>query len=216
MLWVVEVLIVSIFTFNFIKRERPNVVFFFLGFLFAIVAFVLKLPLLYLLGLIDFENTFSSIILSGVIIAIVTALINEVTRYLSLKRFLRTRSYKNGILFGIGWAAFTIIIFFQEMILTYFGTQFSFLQGIVLENVSYNFLEFTLVLTTTLAQSVFIVFAVLKKQKRYLVYSILYSILIFAIVDLSLLVTFLPEFISATIIAIIMNVIVFFGYKILR
>ena len=216
MMWIFEVVIIGFFVANFVRRERPNVLFFFLGFLFSVIAFVLKMPITLIMNSISLENTFSSIILSGTIIAIAIAVINEITRYLSLKRFLSTRSYKNGILFGFGWATFSVLIFFQNIVIAYFLSILPYFETFEIPQLTLGFLEFTLLLTTILAQTIFIVFAVLKNKKRYVIYSILYSILIYMLTELSSEVIVYPEYLPAKAIAIIINLIVFFQYKIFR
>ena len=215
MFWIVESLIIGFFTLNFIRREKPNITFLCLGFLFSIVAFVFKIPLLLALNYLSLDPSLTSMIISAGLFAIISAVISEITRYLSLKRFLTTRSYKNGVLFGIGWATFDVVVFFQNMVLNFFILQFSFLSEMTLETLSFSLLDFSLLFTTTLVQSVFIIFAIINKKKRFIIYSIVYALMVFVFTDISPLSLFSQE-ISAKLLVIALNLVIFFNYRALR
>jgi len=175
MYYIFEIIIAIIVTLLFIKFEKPKIKFLFLGYLFLIISLILQIPFKYLkLKIVDFFPTMYEIPLILLSIGIIT--ISEFTKYFSLKKFLKTRSYKNAILFGIGWVSlesinyFTIIIY--NFIFSLFSINFSY-TPFLSEN--YSILNFIFFFIINLSITVLVIIAIIKKNFYYLIFAILYA-----------------------------------------
>ena len=174
----IEVVVSLVFAFYFIKREKPKVRFLLYGYVFFGVALLLQLPFKYIQ--IKFLPYFQGSSVPFLIFSFLSIIVVEVSKYFSLKRFLKTRSFKNGILFGIGWASFESINFIK---LSFFSFIFSFIR--LSFDVSsflspkYEFFGFVFLFSVNLAATVLIVFSVIKKNLFYLFYAMLFSFLVF-------------------------------------
>jgi len=180
-----EFFVVIFITYLFIKMEKPKIRYLFLGYAFFFLALILQFPLrvaeYYLKSNYDFA------FLSIVSIPILSIIVSELTKYFSLKTFLKTKSHRNGILFGIAWvslesisfvSAFFYLWLFQILNISFMpmlfsGTQFAFI----------NFIFFFVV---NLGVTVLIIMAIIKRRTFYLIHGILLSILVY--LGLSLLV----------------------------
>lgn len=178
MFWVFELLIALLITYFFIKRERPKVKFLTYGYLFFLVSLILQIPFKFLQ--LRFADFFSSSFLPVILINIAVIIISELTKYFSLKRFLKTKSYKNGILFGIGWATIESINYFTIVFYSYFLSFLSLnFDYSTLVTTSLPLVSFILFFVLNLAITVFVIFSIIKKNYLYLIYAMIFSIVIF-------------------------------------
>ena len=178
MWWIFELTVALILTGIFYKFENPKLKFLFYGYLFFIVALILQLPFRFLE--IYIKDWFEFMLLSQIIIAPFIIIISEITKYFSLKKFLNTYSFKNGILFGIGWVTLESINFFTIFIVSnflgLFNLSFDISSLLNPEYGIYNFLYFFII---NLAITIFIIKAITAKKKKYVVHAIIYSLFIY-------------------------------------
>ncbi|MDA3855491.1 MAG: hypothetical protein PF569_04485 [Candidatus Woesearchaeota archaeon] len=178
MFWIFELLIALMIAYVFIKRERPKVKFLIYGYLFFLVSLVLQIPFKFLQ--LTFKDYFSSSVLPIIFLNIGVIVISELTKYFSLKRFLKTKSFKNGILFGIGWATIESISYFSLIFYSFFFGFFSLsFDYLYFLPESFPFVSFLLFFVLNLAITVFVIFSIIKKDKLYLIYAIIFSLVIF-------------------------------------
>ncbi len=175
MFWIIEILIALIITYFFIVRERPKVRFLLYGYLFFVLASVLRLPVEFLKSY--FSDFFSTNLIPLFILSISIIIILEIAKYLSLKRFLKTKSYKNGILFGIGFATFESINFFKVLVITYVFSFLSLnLDTSITLGPNLEILSFLFFFILNVATTVLIIISIIKKNLWYLFYAIILMI----------------------------------------
>lgn len=177
MYYILEFIFTLIITYFFIKSEKPKLKFLFYGYIFFIFTLFLRIPFKFLEILL--LNYYNSNYLPLFIVISSSIIITEIAKYLSLKKFLKTKSFKNGILFGIGWTTLESI---SIVSLNFFNFIFNFF------NINYtistffgnlNFLEFGFIFIFNLAVTVLIVISIIKKNTIYLFYSILISLIVY-------------------------------------
>lgn len=174
--YIFEIFLALIFTLIFIKKEKPKLKFLFYGYFFFYITLFIQIPFRFLEYY--FRNYFKNdFLLPFLLIAISTIIVSEVSKYISLSRFLKTKSYKNGILFGIGWTSIESInvvssVFFKY-VFSFFGIDYN-TSNILFNN---SYLTFSFFFILNLAISVFIVISIIKKKRSYLYYAILFSII---------------------------------------
>jgi hypothetical protein len=182
--YIIELIIVFIFVYYFIKKEKPKLRFLFWGFLFSIIAFFVRLPLKLFVKWVSDNFVFEGVFVPLFLIIFLGIFLSEVTRYFSLKRYLKTKSYKNGILFGIGWAVFSSLIFLQSFVLLtlkdngVLGSGFINYFFPVLDNSSFSLFSFIFLFVLNIAQSTLCVIAIIKKSIFYVFYAILLGIVV--------------------------------------
>lgn len=174
MSYVFEIVFAVIITLIFIKKEKPNVLFLFLGYLFFFVALLLQFPFKYLQ--VYLTDYIQGEIITGIAFIFFSVLVVEIAKFFALKKFLKTRSVKNGILFGIGWSSIESINYFKDVFLSWFfgilnvNVDYSFLL-----NPEYTFLNFVLFFAVNIAITVFVIKAIVKKKIIYLILAIFYG-----------------------------------------
>jgi len=172
-----QILIIIIITISFIHKYKPKIKFLFLGYSFFFFTLILQIPIKFFEVFLAnyFTQTISISILFSIII---TSIISEVAKYISLKKYLTTKIYKNAILFVIGWISLeslniVTINFFK---LIFYTLNITIDYSLFLNN--YSFLNFIFFLIFNLALSVLVIFAVINMKIFYLILSIILSILV--------------------------------------
>lgn len=169
--------IALIITMIFIRIKKPKLKFLFFGYLFFLVSLVFQLPFRILEVLIN--NGFFGL-LNLALIPILSILVSELTKYFSLKNFLNTKNYRNGMLFVIGWVTFESItavsIFFYSALFYTLNMSFDANFFASQELFLLSFLFFFIV---NLAASSFIVKSIIEKNYFYLILGIFFSICIY-------------------------------------
>ena len=183
MYYFVEIIIALIITLLFIKFKKPKLTFLFLGYFFVLVTIVLQIPFKYLkIKILEiFPINFEIPIL---IITILTIIITELVKYFSLKKFLKTRSFKNAILFGIGWVSLQSINLFYIII---YGVIFSFIpinfNFTPLLNENLALLSFIFFFIINLSITVLVILSIIKKNWHYLFFAIIYHTLVIILIE---------------------------------
>lgn len=177
MYYFIQILIVCILTYYFVKKNKPNIKFLFLGIGFFFLTLIFQIPLRFIeINLLKYFN--SSLVIPTIILIFLSTLISESTKYFSLNKYLKTKSYKNAILFVIGWISLESInifsIYFYSIFFGFFGIEFDV--NLFLQN--YNLLNFVFFFILNLALSVFIILAVIKKKHFYFIFSVLLGFLV--------------------------------------
>jgi len=153
---------------------KPKLRYFFYGAIFFFVGLILQLPLRYFY--IILERVVEIFSFTHIIYVFLSIVIFEVTKYLSLKKFIRTRSFKNALFFGIGWVSFASInlftILFFQYIFNFLALDFDYSY---LLNPNYSFLYFGFIFVLNLAVTVYVILAIVKRNLIYLFYAIMYS-----------------------------------------
>jgi hypothetical protein len=205
-----EFFVAFLLSYLFYSREKPKLKFILYGYLFFLLALFLQFPfrLLQYYLLPYLSNYFLPLI-----IPILTIIISELTKYFSLKRFMKTKSYKNGIFFGIGWVSLESISIisstFYFLLFSAFAIQISS-SGYFGPNLS--FFNFVYFFTVNLAITVLVIVSLIKKNYYFLIYAILFSILIF--LGFELLGTF--ELLFFALITFFIAFILIFKYRLMR
>ena len=122
MYYLIEIFVALLITLYFIQKESPKIRYLFYGYFFFLVTLTMQIPFriteLFLKEHMPQESRLPFILMSlGIII------MTEISKYYSLKSFVNTKSMKNGILFGIGWATIESIQYFS---IIFFSFLFSF------------------------------------------------------------------------------------------
>lgn len=170
-----QILFVLIMTYLYYKYLKPKFRYLLYGYFFFFVGVVLQFSFRSVEVMI--ERLFEVVIISYYFIAPLSIIFSEILKYFSLKKFIKTKVFKNGFFFGIGWASlesinyFTIIFF--SSISTWLGLSFDY--GFLL-NPHYNFFNFIFFFILNLAINVYIILAITKRDIWYLFYGILYSL----------------------------------------
>lgn len=178
MYYLFEIAVALIIAYFFYKNERPKVRFLLYGYcLFFLVMFI-QLPFRYLE--LQVRGYFDFALMSQILFAPILIAISEVTKYLSMKRFLNTKSFKNGIFFGIGWTTIESINFFTAgffgVIFSIFAIKFDYS---FLLNPDYGPVNFLLLFIVNLAITVFVIKSIIRKKYYYLAFAIVYSLVAF-------------------------------------
>jgi len=174
MLYAIEALIATLVISYFIKREHPKMLFLLWGFLFFFLSLLLQLP--FRIAEFYVTDLLPSSLIPALVSGILTVIISETTKFFSLKRFMKTKSYKNGILFGLGWISLESITavsaLFYSSIFTWLGISFNpyhLLPG------SYGLFTFVYLFLINAAVTVYVIIGVIKKRYAYLGVAILYA-----------------------------------------
>lgn len=176
--FIYEIIIALFITTYFIKKENPKVHFLFLGYFFFTLSLILQIPFKILeLKLGDYlgGSLIPSIIMAPLLISIA-----EITKYFSMKRYLKTKSKKNGILFGIGWTTLESINYYTIAFFTFVlgALSFQFDYSFFLSP-DYSLLNFIFFFIVNVAVTVLVIMSVIRKKKFYLIYSIILSLVVF-------------------------------------
>lgn len=182
---VFKIMIVVVLAFFFYKSEKPKLYFFFFGIIFFLVALFIQLPF----KLLEFQFKQLPYIffqISSLIVGLLAIVVSEVTKYISLKKYLKTKSLKNGIFFGIGWVGFESIAFISLFIYTLFFSFFDIsFNPIYLVSSSMSIWNFIFFLIINSTITMFIIASVIKKRRIFFIYGILFSMIIYLILYLS-------------------------------
>lgn len=181
MFYLVEIVIAFVITYAFIKREKPKLKFLFYGYIFFLLALILQIPFKFLQAY--FEQYLTTTITKTVLLSVISIIVTEFVRYFSLKRYLKTKSYKNGILFGIGWATFDAINYIK---IIFFTSLFSLLP-IYLDYSTFlssnlPFITFSYSFVLNVALTTLCIIAIIKKRIFYVIYAILINIISFSLI----------------------------------
>ena len=177
---ILEIILVIFFAYYFYTKEKPKIKFFILGIVFSLLSLLLQLPLR--MAEVELSEFLISDTLPFLLIAIGAPIISELTKYFSLKKYLKTRSQKNGIFFGIGWVGIESISFFSLWIYSKVFSFFNLMyQPSALVSSTLPLWSFTFIFIINLAITVLVVFSITKKKWQYLLYAILYSSIIYIV-----------------------------------
>lgn len=205
-----QIFFLLLITYLFVHFKKPKIRFLFYGYFFFILILLIQIPIKvaenFLLKYINFTS------LPIILLNILSITLFELTKYFSLKRFVKSKSFKNEILFGIGWVSLeSLSIFttlFYSLAFTLLGVHLKYTNLTAGQN-SINFLFFLLF---NLAITILIIISIIKKKIKYLIISISLSYLtFFAIIYLTGLYKYL-----FFIITIIYSTFIIYGYKYLR
>ncbi len=173
-----EFIIALLITFIFYKNEKPKLKFLVLGCLFFFVSLFLQIPVkfaqYYLNTVIDNVSIIPQILL--LLIGIIVA---EITKYISLKKFMKTSSFKNGIFFGIGWTTLESISIFS---LWFYTSLFSILsidfrpEYFITPDIP--FLSFIFFFGVNLGLTVLIILSIIRKKPLFVIYAILLELVL--------------------------------------
>ena len=95
MLAIMQIFITLLFVKIFYDAEHPKIRYLFYGYLFFFIALTIQLPFRYLE--LTLKEMFEFTLMSQVVIAPFLLIATEVTKYFSMKKFIRTRNFKNAI-----------------------------------------------------------------------------------------------------------------------
>lgn len=178
----IELILILIFIYYFIKKEKPKKRFFLYGFLIAIIVFLFKLPINFLFNHLQNIITINNTTIPLLLILVFSIVITEIARYFSLKRYFISKSYKNGILFGIGWATFSSLLFLHSIIVDLLKSinvfQYNELSKILMitEPINASIMPFIFLFFLNIAQSTLIIISIIKNNIFYIIYAILLGI----------------------------------------
>ena len=156
-------------------KLKPKVRYLFYGFFFFFVSLILQFPIRYIL--VGLDKILIIFNLTELLFIPLSIVVVEVTKYFSLKKFIKTRSLNFGLFFTVGWVSlasinyFTIIFF--NFVLGFLSLSFDFSY---LLNPNYNFFYFAYYFILNLAVSVFVISAIVYKNIYYLILGILFSL----------------------------------------
>lgn len=176
--YLIEIAVALLITIYFIHKENPKIRYLFYGYFFFLITLVMQIPFriteIFLKEHMPHESRIPFIIVSLAII-----IMTEISKYYSLKSFVNTKSIKNGVLFGIGWATIESIqyfsIIFFSFLFSFFAINFDYTLILKEQNLLVNFFFF---FVFNLSITVLVIFAVIKNKILYLVQAILYSSLV--------------------------------------
>jgi hypothetical protein len=162
--------------FLYFYHLKPKMRYVFYGFFFFFVALLMQPPLKYFLTMLDRILDFVDLpvfVFSGLSIIIV-----EVTKYFSLKKFIKTKNFHNALFFGIGWISlasinFFVIYFFDSI----FGLLDIYFDYSYLLNPEYGVIFFIYYYILNLAVSVYVVLAIVLKDLIYLFNGVSFSLI---------------------------------------
>jgi hypothetical protein len=176
---IIKILIVLLLAYFYYRIEKPKYYFFFFGVLFFLLALLLQLPFK-LLEYQFMQIPYVFFQVSSLFIGIFGILITEATKYISLKKYMKTRKLKNGIFFGIGWVGFESISFLSIIIYSKLFAFFSlsFNSGLLVSSSLplWSFLFFLIINSTI---TMFVIAAVIKRKNIYFAYAVLFSIIVY-------------------------------------
>ena len=174
-------LIVFAIAFFFYQAKKPKVSYFFYGILFFCIALLLQLPF----KLLEYhfnQLPYLFFQVSSVVIALLAICLSELTKYFSLKKYLKTKSLKNGIFFGLGWIGFESISFLSITLYSILFSIFSisFNPNYLVSPTLYlwDFVYFFVVNATI---TMFVISSVIRKKKIYFFYGLFLSSLIYVV-----------------------------------
>jgi hypothetical protein len=174
----IELILAILITYLFVYKTGARLKFLFLGYFFFCLALVMQLPLKILLEWTK-EHFPTHALLPILLITTVSIGITQVTKYFSLKRFLKTKSYKNGILFGLGWATIESIDILKIFILnTVVSTIHLTLSNSIFVDPQYSLLEFAYFFIVNVSLTSLIIFAIITKKSYFLYFTIMYALFV--------------------------------------
>jgi hypothetical protein len=161
--------------FLYFYHLRPKMKYVFYGFFFFFVALLMQPALKYFLTILDSLLDFIYLpifVFSGFSIVIV-----EVTKYFTLKKFIKTRNFHNALFFGIGWISLAsinfFVIYFFDFIFSLFNFYFDYTY---LLNPEYGVIFFIYYYMLNLAVTVYVVLAIVLKDLMYLFNGVIFSL----------------------------------------
>ena len=174
-----EIFVCLLITYIFIKREKPNLKFYLLGVFVFFISLILQIPVKYLE--LEIMKYFSTQAISIIAVSIIGIFISELLKYYSLKRYLKkTRSYKNAIIFGLGWVTFESVTFFS---LIFYQTLFSLFNMTISPSIISSgiipFWNFISIFIVNMGITVLVIFSVIKRDLFYLFFAILFASLVY-------------------------------------
>ncbi len=176
-----KLIFILIIAYYFQKKTKAKIRFFILGILFFILSLILQLPFkfveYYLKG-----ASISIISIAPVLFALFAIITSELTKYFSLRKYLKTKSPRNGILFGLGWVGFESISYFSYIFYFYILNIFSInFRPENLISASLPFWDFIFLFIVNSAITILIIFSVIKKKLIFLFYGIYLSLGIYLV-----------------------------------
>ena len=178
MYYLIEIFVALLITIYFIQKESPKIRYLFYGYFFFLITLTMQIPFriteLFLKEHMPQESKLPFILMSlGIII------MTEISKYYSLKSFVNTKSMKNGVLFGIGWATIESIqyfsIIFFSFLFSFFSINFNYALLLKEQNQLVNFFFF---FVFNLSITVLVIFSVIRNKIVYLIHAIIYSCLV--------------------------------------
>lgn len=211
MFYLIEIGIALLLSYIFYSFEKPKLRYFLYGVIFIFIVMIIQSP--FKLLEITMKNYFNFKLMSQALLAPIIISISEITKYISMKKFLKTKSFKNGIFFGLGWITIESINFFTISFYTFLFSivSISFDYSTLL-NPNYGLFNFLYFLIINLSISIFVIKAVISKKIKYLFIGIFYSLLIYY----SLLILDGLEKSSFTILSLLMSIAIISYYKWIR
>lgn len=178
MYYIIEILTALLITIYFIQKENPKIRYLFYGYFFFLITLIMQIPFR-ITELFLKEHMPSQSRLPFIIVSMGIIIMTEISKYYSLKSFVNTKSIKNGILFGIGWATIESIQYFSviffSFLFSFFAINFDYTLLLKEQNQIVNFFFFFIF---NLSITVLVIFSVIKNRLLYLVQAILYSCLV--------------------------------------
>ena len=166
-----QLLVAITITFLFVNREKPILKYLLYGYFFVTITLIFQIPLK-LFEIRFLSSTIEDVFIPVIILIILSILITEITKYFAIKRFVKTKSFKNGILFGMGWSTIESINFFSIWLYSFI---FSLINvtispvSIIPDTLPYfSFVYFFII---NLSITVLIIFSIIKKNLHYLIFS---------------------------------------------
>ncbi len=173
-----QIIIALAIIFYFIKKYKTKNIFIFYAILFYILSLILQIPIKYLELMFLNDNFLNTIPIFFTII--ISIIISELIKYFSLKKNLKTKSYKNGILFLLVWISLESINIFSILFYKYFFSIFSIsFNYTYLINPNLNLINFIYFYIINIGISIMVLYSIIKKQKIYLFSAIFYSSFIY-------------------------------------
>lgn len=173
-----ELIIVFLVTLFFVYYKKPKIFYLFLGYFMFLIVLLITFPLKYIEY--HFLSSFDYPTLGPVLISLLFIIITEISKYLTLKRFLKVKKHKSAVLFGIGWTSLesinTVSILFYSFIFSFFLIEIN--PSIFLKD-SIFLLPFIFLFLSNIAITTLVILAVIKKKLHFLISAIMYAFLIY-------------------------------------
>jgi hypothetical protein len=202
-----KTIIVLLIVYYFYKKHKPKVKFLFLGIFFFGIAFLISFPFKVLFQKIIENFSGFGFYLSNLVVLIFFTIFFESSKYFALKKYLKTRSFKNGVFFVIGWSGVETLGIFNYYLINFLKENFNVFVNTSNFAFNLNVLDFLFYLLLNLAISVLVVISIIKKKKIYFFYGLIFSIL--TIIFLNMLNSIILEFFLKIIISIYSLYIIF-------
>jgi len=176
--YIYEIIVVAVITAIFISKKKPKIIYLIYGYLFFFFITLIQIPIKYL-ELLIINSTNTNVILIPQIISIIFfSSFTEISKYLTLKKFLHIKKINNAILFGIGWVSLKSINTFTIIFMNYIFIQLNFTFNYNYFLKEYTFINFIFFFIFNIYLTILIIKAILKNNKKYFYFAIILNILI--------------------------------------